>query len=200
MLQNNSIELCLSCLNTYNPVIQQRGMSLIYKIYSVSKLHIKDGYDENIEFHLLSEVGEDLIEVLNGIYNRHIERSEFDLNYFFTIFLFFCIKMKKLDNRTSEYDHEINILKKLASCIGGYIHVQRLNHHIIDEHYWINFFSDGEDFKTAELDESKQELFSRYFLEIYYNYFQGLIMNAEENIIAIGIFQKYLNSIIKLQN
>lgn len=108
--------------------------------------------------------------------------------------------MKKLDNRTSEYDHEINILKKLASCIEGYIHVQRLNHHIIDEHYWINFFSDEEDFKTAELDESKQELFSRYFLEIYYNYFQGLIMNAEENIIAIGIFQKYLNSIIKLQN
>lgn len=92
MLQNNSIELCLSCLNTYNPVIQQREMSLIYKIYSVSKLHIKDGYDENIEFHLLSEVGEDLIEVLNGIDNRYIERSEFDLNYFFYDILVFVLK------------------------------------------------------------------------------------------------------------
>lgn len=70
ILQNQSIELCLSCLNTYNPIIQYRGMDLIYKIYSISKDQVVDNLSfnyQNIKFHLFEEVGKELIEVLMGL-------------------------------------------------------------------------------------------------------------------------------------
>ena len=55
-------------------------MDLIYKIYSISKDEVVNNLNfnfQNIKFHLFREVGEELIEVLNGIDNRCIERFVF---------------------------------------------------------------------------------------------------------------------------
>ena len=147
-------------------------MDLIYKIYSISKDEVVDNLNSNyqkIKFHLFEEVGEELIEVLNGIDNRYIERSDFDLNEFFYTILIFIIKVKEADKNASSYNYEIRILKSLASSIGGYIHVQRLNHHIIKDHYWIKFFEIRETFiTTTELDETKKNLYSKNLLDIYF--------------------------------
>ena len=204
ILQNQSIELCLSCLNTYNPIIQYRGMDLIYKIYSISKDEVIDNLNsnyQNIKFHLFGKVGEELIEVLNGIDNRYIERSDFDLNDFFYTILIFIIKVKEADKNASSYNYEIRILKSLASSIGGYIHVQRLNHHIIKDHYWIKFFEIRETFiTTTELDETKMDLYSKNLLDIYFSYFYGLIMNCEENLIIKSIFNRCLKQCSEFEN
>lgn len=203
ILQNQSIELCLSCLNTYNPIIQFRGMELIYKIYSISKDEVVDNLNSNyqdIKFHLFGKVGEELIEVLNGIDNRYIERSDFDLNDFFYTILIFIIKVKEVNKNVSSYNYEIRILNSLASSIGGYIHVQRLNHHIIKDYYWIKFFDIRETFTTAELDETKMDLYSKNLLDIYFSYFYGLIMNCEENMIINSIFNRCLDQHIGFEN
>lgn len=203
ILQNQSIEICLSCLNTYNPIIQYRGMDLIYKIYSISKDEVVNNLNfnfQNIKFHLFREVGEELIEVLNGIDNRCIERGDFDLYDFFYYILVFCVRMNELNNDSLEYNSEIRILKSLAKSIGGYIYVQRLNRHIIDEPYWINFFEIRETFTTAELDETKMKLYSKNLLEIYFAYFYGLIMNCEENMIIKSIFNRCLDQHIRFEN
>lgn len=203
ILQNQSIELCLSCLNTYNPIIQYRGMDLIYKIYSISKDEVVDNLNfnyQNIKFHLFREVGEELIEVLNGIDNRCIERGDFDLYDFFCYILAFCVKMNELNNDSSEYNSEIRILKSLANSIGEYIHVQRLNHHIIREYYWVNFFKIRETFTISGLNKKNMDLYSKALLEIYFAYFQGLVMNCEENMIVNSIFNRCLDQHLGFEN
>lgn len=203
MMQKQSAELCIYCLNTYKPNIQQRGISLINKIYSISNQQIEKDlsfYREKMKFHLFEEVGEDLLEVLNEIDNQYFERNDFDLNDFFYNILIFIIRMKKLNENISEYDYEIRILKSLASSIGGYIHVQRLNHHIIKDYYWIKFFEIRETFTTAELDETKMDLYSKDLLDIYFAYFHGLIMNCEENMIINSIFNRCLDQHIGFEN
>lgn len=203
MMQKQSAELCIYCLNTYKPNIQQRGISLINKIYSISNQQIEKDlsfYREKMKFHLFEEVGEDLLEVLNEIDNQYFERNDFDLNDFFYNILIFIIRMKKLNENISEYDYEIRILKSLASSIGGYIHVQRLNHHIIKDYYWIKFFEIRETFTTAELDETKMDLYSKDLLDIYFAYFHGLIMNCEENMLLIAFLIRCLDQHIVFEN
>lgn len=203
ILQNQSIELCLSCLNTYNPIIQYRGMDLIYKIYSISKDQVVDNLSfnyQNIKFHLFEEVGKELIEVLNGIDNRCIERGDFDLYDFFCYILAFCIKMSELNNDSLEYNSEIHILKSLANSIGEYIHVQRLNHHIIRKYYWVNFFKIRETFTISRLNEKNMNLYSKALLEIYFSYFQGLVMNCEKNMIIDSIFNRCLDQHLGFEN
>lgn len=199
LLQKHSTELCLSCLNTYNPIVQQRGICLLYNIYEVLNTQINGNSFDNIEFHLLWEIGEDIIEVMNGIDNRYIERTEITIYDFFYEILLFCVEMRKVNDTSSHYDDEIRILKKLSSSVGGYVHVQRLKGHIIKERYWVNFF-DIKLFTTETLDSSKMNLYSEEILEIYFSYFYGLIMNGEENIIVNAIFNRGINLNIGFEN
>lgn len=96
LLQNKSSELCSSCLNTYNPIIQMRGIYFLDKIYSILKDETEGIQKfESKNFYLFGEVGEDLIELLNGIDNRYIERSNFNIGVFFIQYTCFLYKYEK---------------------------------------------------------------------------------------------------------
>lgn len=201
MLQIYSAELCSLCFNTYNSIIQERGMELIGDVYSVLNSKIKTVSNSfNIEFHLFNEVGYNLIEILDSMDNRYIECSDFDINSFFYDILIFCIKMKKENKKNSVYDTEISMLKVFAASIGKYIHVQKYSQHILNEIYWINIFQKRETFTSAEIENSKSEYYSESMLEIYFDYFYGLLMNREEGLIVNGIFKNFFDQLIYFEN
>lgn len=106
--------------------------------------------------------------------------------------------MKKIDEKTTRYDGEINLLKILASSIGKYIHIQ--NNHNLNYSYWVDLFNEKENFTTAEINSGRMETFSMEFLEIYFDYFYGLLMNCEKNIIINGIFKRFFGAISYFEN
>lgn len=198
-------KLCFSIAETFlksdKSDVKKKGVQFLNRIYenlweyilnnrdSVKKLPKNFTLFGNLQIEFQDAINEIPIEIIEKIVNWN------DMSNFVERVFFWISDRSKQDDTL-----ELEGVNYISRFWGVYIRRQQLKGNIVNQNYWSQVLENLYLTSAYNVPENQIKEFLHCKVELYFNYFYGLITNGLGNIVKEGLYLRGMGSLYEIEN
>lgn len=220
-IQQQCYSMAYCLLGSEKNATKERGIEFVQNVYDVLWRAIYKGISEKKTvsnkykngFFFFTEICSELIQSMDDLNVESVEKKiKFDnlsdSIQRIAIWLRYDVDKDNCSEQESEdsgksrtnYDNEMSELNYFSRYLGHYLEKQKNKGNIINQNIWANALNRWSIFSTYNIPEDRCEDFLKAKAFAYFNYWYGMLLNGQENIVKQGLYLMGIKNTVKLDN